>query len=81
MILEDPKPGKYQHFKTAKLYEVIGIAIHSETREEMVIYKALYHCEDFGDNSIWVRPKKMFLEYVEHNGARIPRFKPITQDV
>lgn len=77
MILEDPKPGKYQHYKTGNLYEVIGIALHSETREEMVIYKALYHCEEFDDNRIWVRPKKMFLEYVEQNGKQIPRFKPI----
>ncbi len=67
--------GKYQHFKNGKLYEVIGTALHSETQEEMVIYKALYHSEQFGHNQLWVRPKKMFLEYVNYNGVQIPRFK------
>jgi hypothetical protein len=66
--------GKYQHYKNEKIYEVVGIALHSETQEEMVIYKALYHCEQFDSNQHWVRPK-MFLELVDHNGHQIPRFK------
>ena len=54
--------GKYQHYKTGKLYEVIGVARHSETHQEMIIYKALYHCDKFGNNQVWVRPKKCFLK-------------------
>ncbi|MDR3491866.1 MAG: DUF1653 domain-containing protein [Gammaproteobacteria bacterium] len=67
--------GKYRHSKTGKLYQVIGLALHSETLEEMVVYKALYHCEGFDDNQLWVRPKKMFLENIEHNGQTMPRFR------
>lgn len=67
--------GKYQHYRTKNLYEVIGFALHSETHEDMVIYKALYHCEMFGKGRIWVRPKKMFLEQVMHENCVVPRFK------
>jgi hypothetical protein len=67
--------GKYQHYKTNKLYDVIGIARHSETLEEMVIYKALYHCEKYGNDHVWVRPKDMFFEQVIHHGNSVPRFK------
>ena len=66
--------GTYLHYRTEQLYEVIGFALHSETYEEMVIYKALYFCEKFGANQVWVRPRKMFLEMVEHNGCIVPRF-------
>ena len=61
--------GKYLHYK-GKEYEVLGIAKHSETLEEMVVYRALY-----GDGWLWVRPKKMFSEEVEANGAKVPRFR------
>ena len=67
--------GIYQHYRNEKLYEVIGIARHSETREEMVIYKALYQCDQFGDSQVWVRPKTMFFEQVSHQGCDVPRFK------
>lgn len=74
----DPVPcGKYQHYKNKKIYEVIGNARHSETLEEMVIYKALYQCDQFGNNAIWVRPKKMFIEHVIYDGKQIPRFQVI----
>lgn len=69
--------GIYRHFKNEKLYEVIGQAIHSETREEMVIYKALYHSSEFGIEQLWTRPKTMFFEHVIHNGHAVPRFKKI----
>jgi hypothetical protein len=69
--------GKYQHYRSEKYYEVIGIARHSETLEEMVIYKALYQCDKFGENHIWVRPKAMFFGLVEHNGHSVSRFKQI----
>ncbi len=68
------KPGKYQHYK-GKFYEVLGVARHSETLEELVVYKALYHSPKFGNNSLWVRPKKMFLEKVKVDGKLLPRFK------
>jgi hypothetical protein len=66
--------GKYRHYK-GKFYEVLGTVIHSETLEEMVLYKALYKSKDFGVNTLWVRPAKMFLEIVKIEGKMIPRFK------
>jgi hypothetical protein len=68
------KLGKYQHYKGG-LVEVIAIAHHSETLEEMVVYRALYECRTFGKGSVWVRSKKMFLEKVIIEGKEIPRFK------
>jgi hypothetical protein len=61
--------GKYRHYK-GHLYEVTGTARHSETLEDMVIYKALY-----GDFGLWVRPLKMFLEDIKVNGKIQKRFK------
>jgi len=58
------KLGKYQHFK-GEICEVIGIARHSETLEEMVVYQALGDSKKFGKNTLWVRPKSMFLEKVK----------------
>ena len=72
--MNEVKLGKYQHFK-GNLYEVIGIAHHSETLEELVVYKALYNSEEFGLNSLWVRPKKMFTENVTVEGKEMPRFR------
>lgn len=66
--------GIYQHYKGG-LYEVIGVAHHSETLEEMVVYRALYDSPEFGENALWVRPAKMFLEEVEIEGQFVPRFK------
>jgi len=65
------KLGKYRHYKGGE-YEVIGVAKHSETTEEFVVYKAL---QDEGD--LWIRPLKMFLEEVEFSGKKVPRFKYI----
>ena len=65
------KLGKYKHYK-GKEYEVIGIARHSETLEELVVYKALY--QNDGEN-LWVRPLQMFLEVVEIEGKKMPRFE------
>ena len=70
------KLGRYKHYK-GKLYEVIGLARHSETLEELVIYKALYDSEEFGNNALWTRPKSMFFENVIIDGKEIPRFKHI----
>ena len=62
------KLGKYRHFKGGE-YEVIGIAKHSETQEEMVVYRALY-----GKGEIWVRPAPMWNETIERNGETFSRF-------
>lgn len=62
------EPGIYRHFK-GHTYEVIGVARHSETEEELVVYRPLY-----GEGALWVRPLAMFTEIVERNGETIPRF-------
>ena len=67
------KLGKYKHYK-GKEYEVIGIARHSETLEELVVYKALYQKD--GEN-LWVRPLKMFIEEVVVDGETVKRFEYI----
>lgn len=71
----EPIPGIYEHYK-GKRYEVVGIAHHSETLEEVVVYKALYTSE-YGTDALWVRPRKMFLENVEVDGKVVPRFRLI----
>ena len=68
------KLGKYKHYK-GKLYEVIGVARHSETLEEFVVYRALYDTKEFGQNSLWIRPKEMFLEKVFVEEKKVPRFE------
>ena len=75
--MKKPKHGRYRHYK-GKFYEVIGMARHSETLDELVVYKALY-ASKFGKNSLWVRPKKMFLEKIRIDGQYIPRFKYISR--
>ncbi len=63
------KPGKYRHYK-GKEYQVIGVARHSETQDEYVVYQMLY-----GNRSLWIRPAAMFLENVEVDGESLPRFQ------
>lgn len=67
------KKGKYRHYK-GKEYEVLYLARHSETLEDMVVYKQLY-----GDYGIWVRPASMWEEIVEVNGEKLVRFKYIEE--
>lgn len=64
-------PGKYRHFKGGE-YEVLYLARHSETLEEMVVYRALY-----GERGIWVRPAAMWNETVERDGKTFRRFTKI----
>lgn len=61
-------PGIYRHFKGNR-YEVIGLATHSETREPMVVYRALY-----GEHGLWVRPAAMWTEIVDRPEYHGPRF-------
>ena len=66
--MESIKPGRYRHFK-GKEYEVLGVARHSETEEELVVYRALY-----GDFGLWVRPVSMWNETVERDGKTFRRY-------
>ncbi len=63
------KSGRYRHFKGNE-YEVLGVARHSETEEEMVVYRPLY-----GEMGLWVRPLAMFLDQKEFEGRLVPRFE------
>jgi hypothetical protein len=60
--------GRYRHYK-GQDYEVMGLARHSETEEEFVVYRALY-----GDEGWWIRPAAMFVEPVMVAGRACPRF-------
>lgn len=66
--MQEIQPGLWRHFK-GNLYRVIGVALHSETGEEMVVYQALY-----GQKGLWVRPASMWLETVERERYTGPRF-------
>jgi len=63
------RPGRYRHYK-GNFYEVVDIARHSESEEEMVVYRKLYD-----DHSLWVRPLDMFMEGVLVDGRLVPRFE------
>ena len=68
------QPGRYRHYK-GKFYEVIDVARHSETGEQLVVYRCLY-----GDYSLWVRPLHLFLAMVDADGEKIPRFTRCDSD-
>lgn len=63
--------GTYRHNKTGDLYQVLGIALQTETNEPLVIYRPLY------DNQydLFARPYSMFVELVSLNGQMVPRFE------
>jgi hypothetical protein len=63
-----PEPGRYRHYK-GKDYEVLGVARHSETEEQLVVYRCLY-----GDYSLWVRPLEMFMGFVDLDDNKVRRF-------
>ena len=73
--MEEIKIGRYRHFKGNE-YEVLYLAKHSETLEEMVVYRALY-----GAHGIWVRPASMWNEIVERDGKTYKRFTYIGDSV
>lgn len=66
--MERIKLGKYRHFKGNE-YEVLALATHSETGEDMVVYRALY-----GEGGVWVRPAVMWNEKITRDGKTLPRF-------
>jgi hypothetical protein len=84
-LMKTPALGIYQHYRTGKKYEVVGIARFSEDpNKEFVIYKQLYEgtLEPEGiklpHGSLWARPKDMFLELVNNEqGTKVPRFKKV----
>ena len=71
---ETIRPGRYRHFKGNE-YEVLGVARHSETEEELVVYRPLY-----GEGGLWVRPVSMWNELVPRDGKTQPRFVYIGED-
>lgn len=72
--MDSIKPGLYRHFKGNE-YEVLFTARHSETEEEMVVYRALY-----GERGLWVRPASMWNETVLRDGVKVKRFSYIGQE-
>ena len=68
MDMQEIRPGIWRHFKGNR-YQVIGVAKHSETLEDMVVYRALY-----GEGGLWVRPASMWLENVERDVKTYQRF-------
>lgn len=71
--MSEIRPGRYRHYK-GREYTVLGVARHSETLDELVVYR-----QDYGAGSLWVRPAAMFLETVDTAGGRVRRFEPITE--
>jgi len=68
------KKGRYRHYKGNE-YTVIGIARHSETEEELVVYR-----QEYGEGRLWVRPLAMFQEMVTVEGNEVPRFQLLRTD-
>lgn len=66
--------GRYEHYK-GDHYIVIGVARHSETEEEVVVYR-----QDYGDETLWVRPKAMFLQSIHVDGEMVPRFRRVEEE-
>lgn len=69
------RTGLYRHYKGAD-YEVLGVVRHSETEEELALYRPLY-----GERALWVRPLAMFTESVEVDGGVRPRFEWLSDEV
>jgi hypothetical protein len=68
------QPGRYRHYKGNE-YTVLGVARHSETLEELVVYR-----QEYGERGLWVRPATMFAETVEVDSQVKPRFAFLGQD-
>lgn len=72
-VMDDIRLSRYRHYKGNE-YTVLGVARHSETEEELVVYR-----QEYGEHGLWVRPKAMFLETVEIDGETVPRFRYLGQ--
>jgi hypothetical protein len=68
------QPGRYRHYKGNE-YTVLGVARHSETLEELVVYR-----QEYGERGLWVRPAAMFAETVEVEGRIVPRFQRLNAE-
>lgn len=68
---------KYRHYKNGREYTVIALGRHSETHEELVVYRAEYNSTKYGDCAVWVRPCTIFEDLVTHEGNTVPRFTPL----
>ena len=66
----------YRHFRNRKIYRLATFATIEATGEEAVVYQAMY-----GDKRFWIRPKENFFEEVLHEGNRVPRFQPVSEEV
>jgi hypothetical protein len=79
--MTDSKPAIgdiYRHYKHAdQFYEIIGIGKDTETKEDVVIYRAQYDSPEFGPKPFWVRPLAMFMETVVVDGKTVPRFERV----
>jgi hypothetical protein len=77
-LLELPKfmDGVYRHYKGG-LYEVVGKVVHSETLEDLVLYRSMEGSGEFPKDTLWVRPYKMFFEDVVVDGNQVARFTKI----
>ncbi len=67
-MMDEFKPGRYRHYKGNE-YELLSLAKHSETLEDMVVYRAMY-----GEYGVWVRPASMWNEVIERDGKHMRRF-------
>jgi hypothetical protein len=68
------RTGRYRHYK-GRDYIVLGVARHSETEEELVVYRT-----DYGDHSLWARPLEMFLGQVDVDGTQQSRFEYVSEE-
>jgi hypothetical protein len=68
------QPGRYRHYKGNE-YTVLGVARHSETLEELAVYR-----QEYGERGLWVRPAAMFAETVEVDGRIVPRFQRLNAE-
>lgn len=66
---------RYHHYRNRQAYEIVAVAKHTETEEELVVYRALY-----GAYQVWVRPLAMFCGTVDDNGVTRPRFERLAQE-
>ena len=69
------QPGRYRHYKGNE-YTTLGVARHSETLEELVVYR-----QEYGERGLWVRPAAMFAETVVIEGRAVPRFRLLAEPI